>query len=469
MVNGMTDRRIDLILFGVAVIIRLAFLFTSVQAHGDLLPATVELENYYKLGNNILAGHGFSAALEPPFFPDSLRGPLYPGFIAVILYLGGSLWAVMLAQIIIGSAIPLLGRRISYKIIPDRRVAILVGLALAVEPLTARLAAVLLTETLFIFLFLSSILALWRYFEGRRSWNLYSSALFLGLATLARPAAQYLPALFILFILYHHRKTIPRYLAAYPAMIFLAIFLIVLSPWMYRNYKVFGSPALAVTKVTNLYTYLVPSAIALEENIPFEKAKAQFFAQEGIQNIDVINLENAAYFQKRAMEVLKKHPTGLFKSALVGLFAFFTHDGYLDILQSFGYLRSPPSPSEILQTIPSLPSGPVLMVIAGRIIWALVACAFAAGAFKFLKRERITIQALMALSLVAYFALVTTVVGFGVTARYRAPVNLFILAFAFYAGAKWFGFDINKNRSSYQPGASRQWTGAFFRPEDRQK
>jgi len=70
--------------------------------------------------------------------------------------------------------------------------------------------------------------------------------------------------------------------------------------------------------------------------------------------------------------------------------------------------------------------------------------------------EKITIRALMALSLVAYFALVTTVVGFGVTARYRAPVNLFILAFAFYAGAKWFGFDINKNRSSYQPDANRQ-------------
>src|SRR3990167_5935944 len=177
MVNGMTDRIIDLILFSAAVIIRLAFLFTSVQAHGDLLPATVELENYYKLGNNILAGHGFSAALEPPFFPDSLRGPLYPGFIAVILYLGGSLWAVMLAQIIIGSAIPLLGRRISYKIIPDRRVAILVGLALAVEPLTARLAAVLLTETLFIFLFLSSILALWRHFEGRRRSEEHTSEL----------------------------------------------------------------------------------------------------------------------------------------------------------------------------------------------------------------------------------------------------------------------------------------------------
>ena len=239
-------------------------------------------------------------------------------------------------------------------------------------------------------------------------------------------------------------------------MIFLAIFLIVLSPWMYRNYKVFRSPALAVTKVTNLYTYLVPSAIALEENVTFEKAKAQFFAQEGIQNIDVINLENAAYFQKRAIEVLKKHPLGLFKSALVGLFAFFTHDGYLDILQSFGYLRSPPSPSEIMQTIPSLPSGPVLVVIAGRVAWALAACAFAMGVLKFLKREKITIRALMALSLVAYFALVTTVVGFGVTARYRAPVNLFILAFAFYAGAKWFGFDINKNRSSYQPDANRQ-------------
>src|SRR3989338_8538244 len=151
MVNGMTDRRIDLILFGVAVIIRLAFLFLSAQAHGDLLPATVELENYYKLGNNLLAGHGFSGVLEPPCFPDSLPGPLYPRLIAAILCLGGSLWAVMLAQIITGSRVPLLGKRISYKIIPDRRVAILVGLALAIEPLTARLAAVLLTETLFIF------------------------------------------------------------------------------------------------------------------------------------------------------------------------------------------------------------------------------------------------------------------------------------------------------------------------------
>ena len=457
MVNGMSDRKTDLILFGVAVIIRLAFLFLSAQHNnGDLLTATVELENYYKLGNNLLAGHGFSAALEPPFLPDSLRGPLYPGFIAAILYFSGSLWAVLFAQIIIGSAIPLLGRRISYKIIPNRTAAILVGLTLAAEPLTARLATVLLTETLFIFLFLASILALWRYFEGQRSWNLYLSALALGLATLARPAIQYLPALLILFILYHNRKTVPRYLAAYPAMVFLAIFLIVLSPWMYRNYKIFRSPALTVTKVTNLYTYLVPSAIALERNIPFAEAKAQFFAQEGIQNIDVINLQNAAYFQKRAMEVRKKHPTGLFKSALIGLFAFFTHDGYLDILQSFGYLRAPPSPSEILKTIPSLLSGPVLIVIAGRIIWALAAGTFALGAFKFLKRERVTIQALMALSLVAYFAFVITVVGFGVTARYRAPVNLFMLTFAFYAVAKWFRFDINKNRLSYQPAANRQ-------------
>lgn len=421
------ERRIELFLFVLALIVRVAFFGANVAAHGgELLPTILNSEGYYELANNMLGGRGFSEAPGAPYVPDSLRPPLYSLFIAALVGLFGSYWPVIIAQLLLASILPVLARRISLRVAQNAWIASAVGVLFAVEPVLVRLSVVLLTETLFLALFFLAIIAFFNYLDREKLSDLLRSALLLGFATLTRPVTQYLPVLVIAFLFWRFRGRLSRRIVLHTAA-FLAVFLAVLSPWLYRNERVFGSLRVANTTVSNVYGYFAPSVLALQRGISFDEARRDLFAEDGVPNYSAITLKDAERFTGRAKSIIAAHPKATAKLIGITTFAFFTHDGYLDVLQDLGFLKN------FSRDLRSIIAGPAILVVAGRMFWTLTAIFSFIGAYLFFEREGWRPKAVFAALLVAYFAGTAAIVGLGITARYRIPASVFIVMFTLYA------------------------------------
>src|SRR3989338_1949041 len=451
------NQKIEIAIVALAIILRVGYFWINMATHDNSLLGTIwKSESYYEIAHNILSGHGFSGATTEPYTPDSWRTPLYPLFIAANFKLFGSDLAVIISQIIMGSILALLAKRISYHIMNNEKIAIGVGIFFAIEPLLIRLTSVLLTETLILTLFFGFLLAFYNYLKNEKFSYLAVSAVLLGLTTLTRPITQYLPVIIVALIIWIFRKKIT--IRVFWRMIgFLVIFVMMLSPWLYRNSRLFGSPALAATSANNLYGYFIPSILALKNNISYNEAKNKFFAEEKISDLTIIDLKTANHFTQRSIEILKKMPPyDTTKVIVLTVVSLFTQDGYRDILGDLGLDANLPaipvfkiiqSPRIALSIIGGLIRGPAIIVIAGRIFWILMTLFAALGIIKYLKRERLQNKISFTFLIIFYFTITSAVVGLGVTARYRAPINIFIATFAFYA----IGRQENTKLSSLKP------------------
>lgn len=432
-----------LLIFLLALTTRaLFFSVSAVSGTGSFEDVFPRYDGYYEVAENLLAGNGFSRSVTLPIVPDSVRTPLYPLFLAALILTFKSYAAVALAQIVLASFIPLLGYRIAKQLLRDERIATLVAVLLALEPLSLHLATTLQAETLFTVLFLAGLTVFLDYWKTQSVSALTSSFALFALGALARPTIQFLPLLLVCVVVFLLRGN-PRG-AARHVLLGLVLFAAIPSPWLLRNWFVFGNPALSVQYASVPYGYLVPSVIALEKNTGFAEAQREFYKGEGnINDVEDITLANSGEYKKRLPELLLAHPVGLIKSIGVTVLTFFTHDGYLDVLArlhldpalrlerpAFTLLME--SPKEAVSLTASFVASPMLLVIVGRIFWTLVALCFIMGAMRLLKDPEHRAKSIFILLLVAYFVFTTVAVGLAVNARFRLPVNALVLMFAVY-------------------------------------
>jgi len=434
--------KIAVIIFLVALLARSALFFINFHyTNYDLIPTIKGDDGYYELSRGLLEGRGFSWDTEPPFSPNSLRPPIYPFFIAAFLYFFKSYWVVLFVQILIGSAIPLLGMRIVDKIIASSKISIIVGVFLALEPFSVLFSSIFYTETVFMFLFFIFLLFFFDYFKNSTYRNVIWASLFLGLATLTKPTVQYLPVAIPFFMLWHFRKNITKEVIMQIA-VFIGIFMLTITPWLYRNYKEFGVVGMSAQPAFNLYVYLVPSVLSIENKTSFVQELKAFVRKDGF-NENTITLLNSDYFISHSVEILKQHPVALLKSFATTAVTFFTHDGILTVFMHAGYIPSVSlpkpaafllfdSPGKFWEIFKSAVMSPMLLVLLARIIWIIITIVALFGAARLLISKKIGILGVLTLFLIAYFAATTAINGLGVNARFRMPVNLFIFMFAAY-------------------------------------
>lgn len=437
-----------LLIFLLALTVRVLFFsLAAVSSNGTETELIPRYDGYIDIAENIRAGNGFTQDSAPPFIPDSIRTPLYPLFLAGLVVVSGNHIAVIMVQMFLASFVPLLAYRITRQLLFDTRFATLVGIFLAVEPLTVHLSSTFQVETFFTLLLLGGLTVFLDYWREPNPRTLLYATAFLALATLARPTILYLPILLVAAIFFIFKKNLRA--SIQHTLIMLGVFLVILLPWSIRNYKTFGNPALSVQSVSVPYAFLVPSAIALENKEGFSKAQDEFNHGIGnIKDVEDITLANAKEYKKRLPGLLLAHPVGLMLSVGVTMLTFFTHDGYLDVLARLHLdptlrLERPAftllfeSPKEALSLIASLAKSPALLIIVGRIFWTAVALCFIIGAMRLLKMQEHRAKVVFLLLIVAYFVLTTVAVGLAVNARFRVPVNAFILIFSVY-GASGF-------------------------------
>jgi 4-amino-4-deoxy-L-arabinose transferase-like glycosyltransferase len=211
------DRTVLLAILGVAAVLRVV-VAVMLPDQSALL---VDAESYRDLARGLIENGVISG--------DFFQMPLYPAMIA----LSGFGWGQLAIDIVLSVVTVGLVFAIAIELFADRVAALLAAAAAACYPPLIFFAVVGLSETLFIAALLAAFLY---WYRGQFA----VAAVFAVLAILTRPIFDALaPVMIIVFALAVHRLSVLqtlKHLAVYAA-----IYCVMLLPWWFNNYRVFGS------------------------------------------------------------------------------------------------------------------------------------------------------------------------------------------------------------------------------------
>ncbi|MEK7607796.1 MAG: glycosyltransferase family 2 protein [Patescibacteria group bacterium] len=426
-------------IFLLAIIVRLALFFFNLNgADGNLITIIHGQDGYFDLSRNLFFGNGFSINPEPPYFEYSYGVPGYPYFLYFLLWLSGGSYAFTIAvQMILGAFIPVIGMHLTHLLVPFRRAPLIVGILLALAPYQILFSFIFYTETIFTFLFGIFLILFFKFLEHLSLRLAVWSSMFLALSALTRPVVQYYVILVPLFMLWHFRKGITKNLVKKIAL-FVALFFLVLSPWLYRNHRTFNMIALSGQMPFNLYQVLLPSVLSMANGTSFvlEQQKLPRKAAD-------IFFNTPKSVSSEAINEIKKHPIALIKLSALNGFTFFTHDGMLTFLQASGiqpvsYLSKPAvimfltEPVQLMREIWKQLHTSFALVFFARLFWVAVMALFLLGIYALWRWHLLTGAIIFAVLTVFYFMFTTMINGLTVNARFRMPVEplIFIIAYA---------------------------------------
>ncbi len=437
--NFIKKYKFEVIIFAIAFVIRLSLFFINFESNnGDLVKTIKADDGYYELSQNIINGHGFSFDDKYPYRPNSLRPPLWPYLIALFASFGGY-WLVLFVELIMASLIPVFGFKIA-EIFIKRDKAKLVGYLMLIEPYSVLLSFLLYSESSFTFFFIISLYFLSIYSKNAKLIYFIWSAIFLGLSCLIKPTIQYFPILIPLFFIvafwYGNKK-----IRIIHGLIYALTFLAIISPWLYRNYHYFGKLDMTVQPAFNLYVYLVPTVLSIDNHTNFAIELDNFVYKKGVNVFD-ISLANGDKYKKEAVPIILDHKFALVKSIIITIVTFFTHDGMLTVLQYSGIkianIANTPfinliwHPILLAKTVFHYMFSPAIFIIIGRIVWYIMAFLMFYGFYKYFRNEQNKRTAILFFLIIMYFALTTSINGLGVNARFRIPILVLYFSFAVY-------------------------------------
>jgi glycosyltransferase involved in cell wall biosynthesis len=418
----------------VALLVRLLVLFGTYQASGynyENFLNHIKMDGYYEIAVNVIEHKSFSRNGQILLQPDSLRTPGYPGFIVPFLFIFHSVWPLVLFQIMIGSTLPLLGKKLALQFhFSDVTTTIIVWL-LVFEPMGILLSTKILTETLFTFFLLAAISTaisfIVRVRENYPNIQLFIpvmlSAVCFAFSALIRPTTLYIPPLFVilwLLIRFLKRQDVRLRVIVIGVLVWAAC----ITPWMVRNRIVFGVLGFSSIQQQVLFSYLVPSIFSVELHQSFGVAQAAWFKANGFDLYPEIFLDKAAWFQGKALTVIGNHIPGFIKVSGVSIFTFLTHDGLLDLWSSVGWGDSVLTAAQVRNV--SFGSFLLGVMLLMRIVWGSLSLLVFVGFALKLSRRQVSGEWWVVYLLIVYFALTTVSNGLGVNARFRTPINALI-------------------------------------------
>ena len=200
---------------------------------------------YVNIAQNFATGHGLRTSTNPltghvvEF--EVQRPPVYPLMLAVVFRLGGNVRAVQVVQAVLG-ALTCLMIYVLAKELMGEWPARIAGAVSAVYPFYIYFAGRVLSETLFLLLFVTSwyyVVRMWRELNEREAWTRWvASCLLAGLlgaaAALTRSEAL---AVFVLVPVVMVLTGPRRWMGLALGMLMLVVLSVGLSPWVTRNYR----------------------------------------------------------------------------------------------------------------------------------------------------------------------------------------------------------------------------------------
>ena len=428
---------------------------------------------YMLLAKNLVEHGTFSLSDAPPYIPSNTRTPGYPLFLAIIYFIFHSfIPAMFLGALISAFAAPLIyliareifspldkAIRNGYLTGQAEKIAFSAGILTAIEPLGLFLGVSIVTEGIFTSVLFLFVYCFVKYLKTAAPSFLWYSAALLAMATLIRPITFYFWPFAIPFIAYKTAAGGWRRILK-SAVVFVAVFFTVLSPWLIRNKISVDSWQIAGLQG---YVFFVDHYGAvlryLGEAGPLSDVQAKAFALAGPDKI--FTSEGSDILFKAAISGIKEHKLAYANVYAKSLVSFFIANGYkslfIDILGVPA--KAPFVPFEsflrfdfrsIFKTMAGMDFMGILIYFGGKVFWVAASGAFLMSLFYLLIKKNfktIRMEIIFIAVVIFYFALITgpTAVGGG---RTKAPINGLIFIFAMF-GVSIF-FDYFKNILKYK-------------------
>ncbi len=423
-----TSHKALMLIVLLALVLRVGFLIAVQPWDAQVRDSRVlvrDASEYHALAVRLLEEHSFASF-------GALRTPGYPVFVAAVYSLfGADPWPVLLLQTFI-SVGSLLLLYILTKSMFSRRAALVAAFLYAVEPHTIMYCSTLLTDTLFTFLFLASVVALLYGLQQKRVWLVAGGGLLLGLATLVRPIVQLFPAVAVLIVLIY--AGLKRRFRALAVVTFTVTFVLVISPWLFRNYAAYGHASLSSIEGRNLLLYNATYAEVAKTGKPVDQVRAEFRQQAAEQGAyEAANpFEEAQVYRDIALRYITSNLRYYIPRHLLGTVNMYLNLATKEVAQHLG-LATTPLPFDFFASpgirgsvlgffaVKSLPE----IVVGLTIGLFLLVCylAFLAGGVSMLRGKQYRLLAILLL-VILYFSALTGVVGL---ARYKQPIVPFYL------------------------------------------
>ncbi|HEC07134.1 MAG TPA: hypothetical protein ENJ12_09790 [Thiolapillus brandeum] len=294
-----------------------------------LIDATTDVvkvaDIYEQAARNILAGDGFvgTANNEPIIF----RTPAYPYFVAAVYYLFGvgNHLALLMFQAVLDALTGLLIYWTGVKMV-NSKAAILAGILFAIYPLSAYYTLRVFPESMFTLGMMAVVASLVWSVETDRPYRFLLVGLMVGLCALVKPVVMLL-APFIGFVMLLRAPASWRRVVRNTALMVVG-FVVLVSPWSYRNYLVTGHfIPLATGGGYSMWVGYNLTGDGREDDELDEQTRAQFMEERRAissyyDTTRNISFEEDRAFMRNAMESVASHPRESFILTLKKLYRF---------------------------------------------------------------------------------------------------------------------------------------------------
>ncbi|MCK4546915.1 MAG: glycosyltransferase family 39 protein [Candidatus Eisenbacteria sp.] len=293
--------KVILLICLLALVIRVAFFLALQPWDEEGLKENLlitDAKGYHQIALEILSCGGYPSS-------ETFRTPVYPLFVAMMYSLfAGKLAAVLLLQVLLDVVVVFLTYLLGMEVFESRGTGQVAGFLYAISLLPPYFCTRLRTEILFTLILVIGVLIFVKALKVLRPWTFALAGLLIGVATLVKPATLLLPVLMGAVAVWQGRGGRPRR-AVIGAVVLLAAFAVTISPWQFRNYRLYGHYALSSIQSTNMCYWSVAMTKAHTEGTSREEALEELVGTsvEGITN----PFDQGPILNRIAFEYIRTH------------------------------------------------------------------------------------------------------------------------------------------------------------------
>ncbi len=369
---------------------------------------------------------------------DSIRPPVYPLFLAFSYFLFG---IHISAPIIIQQLICLASVFLLYRIgslLFSKKIGFIAAVILCFEPDHIFYSFDLVSDTLYVFLFLLSTYFIINFFRRDKFRDLILGAFVLGVATLDRPINMFTPFLLIAVFCvkaYIGKENWIKVLKHSGVVLF--VFLITIAPWSIRNKITYDSYALSSITGINLLDFNVAITIRSNTNGSLDSIRDDLYEQ-CLTIGDSTKMSNNSFYEsniktKLAIDFIKENKWDYIKANLLGIVNLYGVVTYKVSLNRFFRQNQACNDEDVdyakvaggsLSRL--LKKKPLFIIIAFANLFYLICSYLLAllGSIFLLKEKKYTVL-LSIIFIIAYFSVLTGIVG--IIVRYKLPISPFYI------------------------------------------
>lgn len=315
--------------------------------------------SYERPARSLLRNGTLASEVDGVARPETLRTPGYPVFLAVVYGIAGDRpTAVVSAQILMSLGTLVLTWWLATTLFGSST-AIAAIVLLATEALSLGYSMMLLTETLFTFLWTGLGVAIVLFQRRPGPSSAFLAGLLLSLATLVRPVSYYLivPAV-VGCALWSLCLGIPRRRAALAAVALFLPFALLVGGWQLRNKALTGSGQLSRIEGANLLFFRGAAVVARRDGVSLEEARRRL----GRGSYQELHPETQEWTQEQlsqrwsreGLELMLKHPLIAAEISARGAARIFLGPGEWPLARVLGFQWSVSGPlGDVLRLAPS--------------------------------------------------------------------------------------------------------------------